>query len=83
MSRHIQISQGVSRCTPTKILFLAGRYYLPGTLVSMNVLLNVVPRLIKKVSSVADFDVGTCHSSVCEISIFSSRSAPANILNIR
>ena len=83
MSRRIQISRDVSRCTPTTILFLAGPYYLPGTLVSVNVLFNVVPPLIKKVSSVADVDVGTCHPSMCEIPVFSSHSAPAHILNIR
>jgi hypothetical protein len=32
----------------TKILFLPGRYYLSGTLVSVNVLFNVVPPLIKR-----------------------------------
>ena len=52
-------------------------------LVSVNVLLSVIPPPIEKVSSVADVDVGTCHPSVCEISVFSSRSAPAHILNIR
>jgi hypothetical protein len=58
-----------------QILFLAGRYYLSGTLVSANVLCNVVPPLIKKVSSVADVDVGTCHPSVCEIPLFKPFSA--------
>lgn len=67
----------------TMILFLAGCYYLAGTLVSVNVLFNVIPPLIKNVSSVTDVDVGTCHLSVCEILVFLSHSAPAHIVNIR
>jgi len=83
MSRHIQFSRGALWHTPAKMLFLSWRYYLSGMLVSVNVLSNVVPPLIKKISSIADIDVSTCHPSVCEIPVLSSRSVHAHILNIR
>ena len=64
-------------------MFLAGQYYLAGTLVSVNVLFNIVPPPIEKVSSVGDVDFGTFNLSVCEIPVLSIRSAPAHIFNIR
>ena len=65
------------------MLFLPGRYYFSGTLVSVNVPFSVVHPSIENVSSIADVDVGTCHPSVCEFPVLSSHSVHAHILNIR
>ena len=49
----------------------------------MNVLFNGILPPIKKVPSIVDVDVGTCHPSVWEILVLSSHSVHAHILNIR
>jgi len=62
-------------------MFFSGRYYFSGTLVSVNVLFNVVPPPIDKVCSIADVDAGTCHPSVYEIPVLSSHLVHTHILN--
>ena len=65
------------------MLFISGRCYLSGTLVSVNVQFKVVLPQVEKVPSIVHVDVGTCHPSVCEIPVVSIRSALAHIPNIR